>query len=202
MRAHAQRLHGHAASQCHSLAGQPADERGHERFKTGLEADEHRPSGCLSSRSVVAQFRREHAAQDAAVGLLQLHESRERRSHAHLLGIAGIDAGHQRLHHAFEGFSAEPTPDKRSERFVDRRSIGRQHEIQAHAENTAERQQTALQKRADLSRGKRNKAFGQFSQASARIDKCLLAGFVGIDQLLGQTELSHEFKSGRLGGQK
>jgi hypothetical protein len=50
--------------------------------------------------------------------LFELVEPGKRRAKAHLLRIAGINAGHQRLHEPFEGLGAETPAKEVGERFV------------------------------------------------------------------------------------
>jgi hypothetical protein len=64
--------------------------------------------------------------------LLQLVETRERRPKTHLLRIARIDTGHQRLHDPFAGMPSEPATKKRRQRFVVGGPTRRNQHIAAH----------------------------------------------------------------------
>src|SRR6185295_9822511 len=58
------------------------------------------------------------SANQAPEALFGFYESWERRLNAELFGIGRVDAGHEGLHQALEGFAPQSPPRKRSHAFV------------------------------------------------------------------------------------
>src|SRR5580765_3876332 len=71
---------------------------------------------------------------DAPVRRLELVEARHRRGDGEPLGIAGVDAGDERIGDARERLAAEPAPYEVREALVARAVTARQHEVERHAE--------------------------------------------------------------------
>ena len=76
----------------------------------------HRPRIGLLRRRLL--HRGGHRADERAVALLHLDESREGGTDAHVVGVAGVDSGHQRLGDLVEALASEAARDERLEALV------------------------------------------------------------------------------------
>ena len=103
---------------------------------------------------------------------------RERRPHAHALGVAGIDAGHQRLKHPFERLPAEPPANERGERFVCLRPIGQRQISPIRAMPPKDK---PLFRKGPICPGVIAMRPSGSSRRRRPIDKGFLAGFVRVD---------------------
>ena len=75
-----------------------------------------------------------HPADEAAVPGLQVHEAREGGADGESLGIAGVDAGHERLAQALDRLLPEAPAHEGGDRLVARRPAAGQDEVQGHAQ--------------------------------------------------------------------
>src|SRR5262245_12359677 len=83
--------------------------------------------------------------------LFQFMKTRKRGLETHLFGIARVNTGHQRFHHAFKRLLTEPAAEKGGERFIAARTFRRHDKIKPHPEKALESQQAAFQKRRNYS---------------------------------------------------
>jgi hypothetical protein len=99
-----------------------ARERVGELLQAGTERDH--PAGHRRSRRVgVTLSRAHHAAErldDRAVGALEPVQLRERMANRELLGIAGVDAGDERVRNVVHDLLVEPAADEGGDALLDR----------------------------------------------------------------------------------
>ena len=122
--------------------------------------------------------------------LLHLEEHGKGRAHAHLFGVAGVDAGHDRLGHLGERFAPEPPAHEIAEALVVAGVAARQHEVEPHAQLAAPGDQARQGERHEPGRHHQDQALGQLVQPPARKDVALADVFVGVEQALGDADLA------------
>src|SRR5882724_6422772 len=128
---------GHALAEHDRAVRQPVGERGDERLHAVGERDEE--AEARAARPGLSRLREPatQAEDHRAVAALDLDEARQRRRHAELLGIGGIDARDQRLSDALERLGAEPAAHEGAEALVvaagQRAAAARQNQVERHA---------------------------------------------------------------------
>ena len=132
---------------------------------------------------------------------LHVEEHREGRAHAHLLGVAGVDAGHDRLGDALQRLPAEPAADEVAEALVEgrpdgarrpcrRRAASRQHQVEAHADLARPAHQAAHRERHHARRDHEDDALGQLVQLPARVDEALADVLVAVEEAVADAQLA------------
>ena len=143
----------------------------------------------------------QHRQDQAAVLALHVQEHREGRAHAHLLGVAGVDAGDDGLGDALQRLSAEAPADEVAEALVEgradgargprrRRAAAGQDEVQAHADLARPRHQTAHRERHHARGDHEDDALGQLVQAPAREDEALADVLVAVEEAVADADLA------------
>ncbi len=130
---------------------------------------------------------------------LHLQEHGEGRLHAHLLGVAGVDAGDDRLGDTRQRLAAEAAADEVGEALVgcdrrgtrpvaDRDAATRQHQVEPHAQLARPAHEAAEREGDDARRHHEDDALGQLVQAAAREDEALADVLVRVEQAVADVE--------------
>ena len=126
--------------------------------------------------------------------LLHLEEHGEGGAHAHLLGVAGVDAGDDGLGDARQRLAPEAPPHEVAEALVavpagvPRRAAARQHQVHAHAHLAGPAHQAAEGERHHARGHHEDDALGQLVQAPAREDEALADALVGVLEAVADAE--------------
>ena len=114
--------------------------------------------------------------------LLHLEEHGKGRAHAHLLGVAGVDAGDDGLGHLGERLAPEPPAHEDAEALVVAGPAPRQHQVEPHAQLAAPADEARQGERHESGRNHQDQTLGQLVQPPAREDVALADVFVGVEQ--------------------
>src|SRR5438132_1243215 len=197
---------GHALAEHDRAVRQPVGERGDERLHAVGERDEE--AEARAARPGFSRLREPatQAEDHRAVAALELDEARQRRRHAELLGIGGIDARDQRLSDALERLGAEPAAHEGTEALVvaavQRAAAARQHQVERHARLAAPGEERRRRERRQARRREQLKAVGQRMQPSAEPDEDLAETVLRAHQLCLDAEPATERERPGLLGEK
>ena len=92
---------------------------------------------------------------------LHLVEHREGGPHAHLLRVAGVDAGHDGLGHLGQRLAAQAPAHEVAQALVIDLLAARQHQVHAHAQLAGPADEAAERERHDARRHHQDDALGQ-----------------------------------------
>ena len=132
---------------------------------------------------------------------LHVQEHREGRAHAHVLGVARVDAGDDGLGDARQRLLAEAPAHEVAEALVEgragcarrparRRAAARQDQVHAHADLARPAHQAAERERHHPRGDHEDDALGQLVQAPARVDEALADVLVAVEEAIGDAELA------------
>ena len=130
--------------------------------------------------------------------LLEVAEARESGEDREPLGVAGVDAGEQRLAEAIDRLLPEPPPKERGDRLVPATVPTRDHEVEAHAELAGPGEEAAAGEGQDLRRDGQHHPLGKRVELPPVED--VDGAQVGVrgNEALAQTELAAEGDALRL----
>ena len=126
--------------------------------------------------------------------LLHLEEHGEGGAHAHLLGVAGVDAGDDGLGDARQRLLAETAAHEIAQALVavrpaaPRAAAARQHQVHAHARLAGPGHQAAEGERHHARGDHEDDALGKLVQAPAREDEALADVLVGVLEAVADAE--------------
>ena len=132
--------------------------------------------------------------------LLHLVEHREGRPQAHLLGVAGVDAGDDGLGDLGQRLASEAPAHEVAERLVADRLAAGQHQVHPHPQLATPAYEAAECERHQPGRHHEDQALGQFVQSAPREDPAAPHRFVRIQQAVPDAQLAGQLHRPRLVG--
>ncbi|OPZ42474.1 MAG: hypothetical protein BWY94_02121 [Actinobacteria bacterium ADurb.BinA094] len=133
--------------------------------------------------------------------VLHLQEHGEGGTHAHVLRVAGVDAGDDGLRDALQGFPAEAAAHEVAQALVQdlpggtlqaegRGAAARQHEVEAHARLAGPAHEPAERERHHARGDHEDDALGQLVQTPTGVDEALADVLVAVEEPVGDAELA------------
>ncbi len=176
--------------------------RGRKHTQPSIQGSEHgtgarRPAGRpRTHRRGPGLARRPHAPEhghdEAALLALHVHEPWEGGLDAHGLGVAAVDACHQRLAELVQRLVAKTAPDEVAQGLVGPVALTGQHQIEGHTQLARPAEERAGDEGHHPRGHQQDQPVGQRMHPPLPEHVCLAAGVVGGGQVRSQTDFLHQ----------